>query len=92
MSHTNRTLGERFPEIDEVIAFKKFIFSLLLRQDNQTKQNIANFLKTFLSVLKFTLRRLLPQIQQGLLLWVVYLSLGKALSYFLNPLGIPKYF
>lgn len=92
MNQIGKRLKDTFPEINELIALKDFLVSLISKKDSEAKHNIANFLKTFINTLKFILRDLLPQIQSGLLLWGMIYGLGKSLSYFLNPLGIEKYF
>lgn len=92
MSRSSKSLRDTFPEIDELIALKDFLINLVSRKDNQAKEKAVRFLKTFINTLKFVLRKLLPQIQSGLMLWVLIFGLGKSLSYFLNPLGIENYF
>ena len=92
MHRTNRSLRDTFPEIDELIAFKNFIFSLLSRQDNQTKQKAANFFKTFLNVFKLVLRSLLPALLYCLMVWLMLWGLWQSLKFFLNPLGLENYF
>lgn len=85
----NRTVHtSRCPEIDELIALKDFLVNLVLGKEDQTKQKILQFLKTFLLVLKSCLMLMIPFVLFGLMLW----GLFDAFRNFLNPLGIENYF
>ena len=88
MTHTNKDLRERFPEIDELIGLKDFLIWLVLGKEKQVKQKLLNFLKTLRIVLKIYLKLMIPLVLYGLIVW----GFIDAFKHLLNPLGIEDYF